>query len=77
LASAAHGPVHVWPPSKIPTSPPFVHNPYKMADWATCRDGVQVYSRNAQFPLEPPAEVTCALHGGVRALGPGKRLNER
>jgi hypothetical protein len=54
-----------------------VRSPYSMGDWATCRDGTHVYSRNPQFPLEPPSETPCALHGGVRAWGVGKRLNER
>lgn len=55
---------------------PAVRTPYRMGDWAMCRDGTQVYSRNAQYPLEPPAENPCTAHGGVRAYGPGKRLNE-
>ena len=75
---AADGSVLLWPPSQLPTSPPPpVHIPYRMADWATCADGTNVYSRNAQYPLEPPAERPCAEHGGVRAFGPGRRLNER
>jgi len=57
--------------------PPSVPTPYRMKDWATCRDGTQTYSRNAIFPLEPPADDPCARHGGVRAHGPGKRLNEK
>ncbi len=77
VSGAAHWPVHVYPPSQIPNAPPFVHNPYRMADWATCRDGTNVYSRNPQYPLEPPAEAPCVQHGGVRAYGPGQRLNEK
>ncbi len=57
--------------------PVMPHFGYRMGDWATCRDGTNVYSRNPQFPLEPPAEAPCAQHGGVRAYGVGKRLNER
>jgi hypothetical protein len=56
---------------------PLMHTPWRMGDWATCRDGTQTYSRNAEYPLEPPAEAPCAQHGGVRAYGIGKRLNER
>jgi len=51
--------------------------PWRMGDWATCRDGTHSYSRNPQYPLEPPAENPCVGHGGVRAFEPGKRLNER
>jgi hypothetical protein len=54
-----------------------VQAPWRMGDWATCRDGTNVYSRNPQYPLEPPAEEPCTGHGGVRAYGIGKRLNER
>jgi hypothetical protein len=56
---------------------PAVPDVYRMKDWATCRDGTQEYARNAQFPLEPPSVTPCAAHGGVRAYGPGKRLNEQ
>ena len=58
------------PSERIPT-------PYRMADWAQCMDGTQVYSTNPQYPTEPPAEPPCVKHGGLRALGPGKRLNEK
>jgi hypothetical protein len=56
---------------------PTVQMPWRMHDWATCVDGKQVYSRNPQYPLEAPAEEPCAEHGGVRAFGPGLRLNEK
>ncbi len=51
---------------------PQAYTPWRMGDWTTCRDGTQVY----QYPFEDPAELLCAGHGGVRAHGPGKRLNE-
>jgi hypothetical protein len=54
-----------------------VQAPWRMGDWATCRDGTQTYSRNPQYPLEPPTREPCIGHGGVRAYGVGKRLNER
>jgi hypothetical protein len=54
-----------------------VQSPWRMGDWAVCRDGTNVYSRNPQYPLEPPAEEPCTGHGGVRAYGIGKRLNEK
>jgi hypothetical protein len=63
--------------SGIDVGSPPVPNVYRMGDWAVCRDGAQVYSRNAQYPLEPPVEQPCAGHGGVRAYAPGKRLNEQ
>jgi hypothetical protein len=62
------------------TMAPYPHDvptPWRMGDWATCRDGTQSYSRNAQYPTDPPADRPCARNGGVRAFGPGKRLNER
>jgi len=56
---------------------PQVPSPWRMADWIMCRDGQQFYDRNPQFPTERPIDNPCANHGGVRAYGPGKRLNER
>jgi hypothetical protein len=63
--------------SVTPPSSPHAAMPWRMGDWVTCRDETQFYLINPQFPLEPPMEVPCARHGGVRAFGPGKRLNER
>ena len=57
-----------------PTDIPFG---YRMGDWAQCVDGTQFYKRNEQYPTEPPAEPPCTQHGGLRANGPGKRLNEK
>jgi hypothetical protein len=63
------------------TAPPHhqqdVYVPWRMGDWAQCLDGQQFYETNEQYPTEPPAELPCARHGGVRAYGPGRRLNER
>jgi hypothetical protein len=64
------------------TAPPHhqqsdVYVPWRMGDWAQCLDGQQFYETNEQYPTEAPAEMPCARHGGVRAYGPGRRLNER
>jgi hypothetical protein len=64
------------------TAPPHhqqseVYVPWRMGDWAQCLDGQQFYETNEQYPTEPPAELPCKEHGGVRAYGPGKRLNEK
>lgn len=50
---------------------------YRLGDWAVCRDGTQIYERNPLYPLEAPAENPCRHHGGMRAYGPGLRLNEK
>ena len=51
--------------------------PFRMGDWAQCRDGTQVYERNPQYPLEGPSEDGCQDRGGTRAHAPGKRLNDK
>lgn len=43
---------------------------YRMRDWAYCMDDTWSYARDA-------AEIPCTRHGGVRAYGPGERLNGR
>ncbi len=64
------------------TAPPHhqqsdVYVPWRMGDWTQCIDGQQVYETNEQYPTEAPAELPCVKHGGLRARGPGKRLNEK
>jgi hypothetical protein len=61
----------------VTSSGPQSYIPWRMADWVMCMDGEQFYDRNPQFPTERPTDNPCAKHGGVRAYGPGKRLNER
>ena len=72
------------PIALLSTAPPHhqqqqqeVYSPYRMKNWAQCKDGTQAYSWSGQFPVEPPPEPPCVKHGGLRAFGPGKRLNER
>jgi hypothetical protein len=64
------------------TAPPHhqqsdVYVPWRMGDWVQCLDGKQFYETNEQYPTEPPAALPCTSHGGLRAYGPGRRLNEK
>ena len=51
--------------------------PYKMADWAICADGRQVYTLSAERPLDGPLAAPCAEHGGLRAYGPGASIKSK
>ncbi len=58
-----------------PIPEPF--QPYKMADWAICADGKQVYTLSAERPLDGPLAAPCAVHGGLRAYGPGASIKSK
>ena len=51
--------------------------PYKMADWAICADGKQIYTLSAAHPLDGPLADPCAKHGGLRAYGPGVSIKSK
>jgi hypothetical protein len=73
------------PPTRLPHDrirfsdsgvPDSVAMGYRMRDWEYCMDGTWFYARNSFQPIDPFAETPCAQHGGIRAHGPGKKLNE-
>lgn len=50
---------------------------YKLADWAICRDGIEIYTLDVQHPLDGPLADPCIEHGGLRAYGPGGSIKDR
>ena len=58
-------------------STPEPFQPYKMADWAICADGKQIYTLSPEHPLDGPLAVPCAKHGGLRAYGPGVSIKSK
>ena len=59
------------------TQIPEPFQPYKMADWAICADGKQIYTLSPEHPLDGPLAVPCAKHGGLRAYGPGVSIKSK
>ena len=51
--------------------------PWKMADWAICVDGKQIYMLSAEHPLDGPLVDPCVEHGGLRAYGPGASIKSK
>jgi hypothetical protein len=63
-----------FPIALFTTAPPHhqesgAYNPWRMKNWIVCLDGKQFYSQES-------SSETCLEHGGLRAYGPGKRLDE-
>ena len=56
---------------------PEPYQPWKMADWAICADGKQIYTLNAERPLDGPMTDPCADHGGLHAYGPGTSIKSK